>query len=260
MARQYAPLYTSIWLDDEFTALSESAQRLYLIALSQQNTSWCGVVSFTAKRWSTFAPNSTPKKIGAAVVELEAAGYVLLDETTEELWVRSFIKHNNVDSQPKLVAAARRQFGEIHSQGIRRAIAKAYPGLTDTPGEGYAEGVAMTSVLGVDGEVSGVGKDQLPTEHLTPSPSPDVLAQYRAEAERECDAWMKRDASAIVTRSGWIEKRITTLTKEYGAEGLPQEAVRSIGPVCPDPECRRGYNVAGDEPVPCLVCKIRVAS
>lgn len=255
MARQYAPLYTNIWHDEEFKALTDGAQRLYIVALSQQNTSWCGVVSFTAKRWATFSKDSTPRKVMQAVNELVGAGYVLLDEKTEELWIRSFIKHNNVDSQPKLVAAAKRQFGEVHSQAIRMAMAKAYPGLTDTP----SQGLPMTSVLGVEDEVSGVkDEEQLPTEHLTPTP--EVLAEYQAEAERECAAWLKREPGHIVSRTGWIATRVKTLTKVYGGEPIPKHEPRSIGPVCPEADCREGWNLAGNEPVPCLVCGIRMES
>lgn len=127
MARAYAPIYTSIWKDHDFTALTERAQRVYLLAVSQPNVSYCGVVPYTAKRWARLASNTSPAQVSKAIAELEGAGFVLLDTDTEELWIRSFVRHNAVLRQPQIKKAMEREFEEVHSEPIRSAFLASLP-------------------------------------------------------------------------------------------------------------------------------------
>ena len=165
MARSYAPLYTSIWLDKDFKALTGEAQRLYMVAFSQSQMNYCGVVSFTARRWAGYAADTTPEGVMAAVDELAAAGMVVLDEDTEELWVRSFIRHNKVLEQPKVLCVAVRDFATVLSSAIQRAVQMAYPEAfgtppdtpPDTPAEEYDEGYSTKTPARV-GKGSGLGR------------------------------------------------------------------------------------------------------
>lgn len=127
MARSYAPLLTSIWADRLFTALPADAQRVYLLAMSQPNVSYAGVVPFTEKRWASLAPDTTPGYIADAVNVLEDRGYVLLDDETEELWVRSFVKHNRIVEQPQLKKSLLRAVDDILSATIRTAVVASLP-------------------------------------------------------------------------------------------------------------------------------------
>lgn len=127
MARSYAPIYTSIWHDPQFVALSSRAQRAYFLALSQPEINYCGVVSYTTRRWARLSGDTKPRDVERAVAELEAAGFVLLDPDTEELWVRSFVKHNGVLKQPQLRTAMRREYADIHSSRIQALFLTSLP-------------------------------------------------------------------------------------------------------------------------------------
>lgn len=263
MARRYAPLLTSTWQNKDFMALSSAAQRLYLVALSQQNISWCGVVSFTARRWATYSTSESARSVTKAATELVDADLIVLDEDTEELWVRSFMKHNVV-GQPKLTQAATREFAEVHSDRIREAIATAYPWVSDTPGDPLATGTSEndeSGVLGVGDRGQGSSAEEQPTSsHLTPTPTTEVLAEYEAEAERQADAWLAKDPKSIIDRAGWIAKRIRSLTKQHDGGPLPKTQAKHLRLVCPNPDCRQGYDLSGEEPVPCETCRVRKAS
>lgn len=128
MARAYAPLKSSIWTNRDFCALSSSAQRVYLLAMSQPNISWAGVVPFTEKRWASFAPDTTRGAIAEAVNELVDRGFVMLDDDTEELWIRSFVKHNRILEQPQL---RKKAVGEavtaVVSHRLRAAVLVTMP-------------------------------------------------------------------------------------------------------------------------------------
>lgn len=127
MARSYAPLLTSTWADADFRALSGDAQRIYLLALSQPNMTYAGVVPYTSRRWARMASDTKPADIDEAVEELILRRFVVLDDETEELFVRSFVKHNGVLQQPQLRKAMVRAFGEILSPSIRAAFRAELP-------------------------------------------------------------------------------------------------------------------------------------
>lgn len=259
MARQYAPLLTEIWNDKTFVSLSSQAQRLYLLAISQPNITWAGVVPFTARRWAKLAPDTTAKVIVNAATELAKSGLVVLDADTEELWVRSFIKHN-AQAQPKLRKAAEREYREIHSSTIQRAAHATYPwlahdgeqqdGQTDGHDDGHHEGHSQESEklcvgVGVQGSVS---LENPSTENTNTNTNTELRAEvetaYAAEAERQAAAWLHRDPLSIVDRPAWVAKRIRTLKAQYGIAGPPIDRKDVLGPHCVNPDCRDGFDCA----------------
>lgn len=185
MARQYAPIYTQIWHDQDFIALPEPAQRLYFLANSQADISYCGVVSFTPQRWSKLSSNSTPTKVRQAAAALAAGGFVMVDPETEELWVRGFVKHNKILSQGQLKTAMRRAFPTIHSPAIRAAFLASLP-----PSERAACGQPAGSLpsgcppSGDTGLLVGTEVD-LDTEPSSSSPSGHLSVVPKADEEDE---------------------------------------------------------------------------
>lgn len=127
MARSYAPVLVSVWGDDDWRRLSVEAQRVYLLALSQPGVTYAGVVAYTAKRWARMAADTGPGDIERAVHELEAARFVIVDEETEELFIRSFVRHNGVLAQPQLRKSMQRAYGDILSPAIRKAFLTELP-------------------------------------------------------------------------------------------------------------------------------------
>lgn len=157
MARSYAKLYGAIWRDPDWRALDAHAQRLYLLIVSQPEITNCGVVPYVPVRWSRMAADTPLELLFALAEELERHRFIVVDDTTSEVLVRSFVKHDKVAEQPKLVPAALRQYDEIQSSVIRTTLANSYPDLfqlrpEETPakkatdshpeayGEAYAEG------------------------------------------------------------------------------------------------------------------------
>lgn len=127
MARPYGKTFTTIWNDRDFTALPERAQRLYWLMYTQAHLSYAGVVPFTAKRWSGLANDSTPKTLERSLVELEAARFVVYDDDTEEVLVRTFIRWDGVLKSPNICKAMVKDYCSILSPRIRAAIADEFP-------------------------------------------------------------------------------------------------------------------------------------
>jgi hypothetical protein len=129
MTRKYAPIVTAIWRDEHFRALTAGAQRTYLLLVSQPDISAAGTLALTLRRWAAMAADTTSETFRADLTELERARFVVIDEHTEELLVRSFVKWDggagNVKRKPVIKAAAR----EVESITIRRALAVEFDKL-----------------------------------------------------------------------------------------------------------------------------------
>jgi len=91
MTRLFGQVSCSIWDDADFCALSAGAQRTYLFLFTQREITACGSLPLTLRRWSKKAREDD---LDIWLAELTDANFVLLDEDTEELLVRTFAKHD----------------------------------------------------------------------------------------------------------------------------------------------------------------------
>jgi hypothetical protein len=99
MAQDFAPLLRSIWSDDDWRALSMDAQHIYLMLLSHPDRNSAGVLSLTKKKWTRLAADMTPQRprLSAALDRAGlTTGFVVVDEETEEVLVRAFIRRATV--------------------------------------------------------------------------------------------------------------------------------------------------------------------
>jgi hypothetical protein len=92
MARFYATIKVVIWDDEDFCALSPEAQRTYFMLVTQPDITACGSLPLTQRRWSRTVPECRRDGQGEWLAELAAARFVVIDEDTEELLVRTFAK------------------------------------------------------------------------------------------------------------------------------------------------------------------------
>jgi len=139
MARTEARIFTSIWQDEHFLALPPTAQRLYMFLLSQPDLSYCGVMPLRERRWVPKAAGLTLSDIEQDLKALEAAGrmFVVTDETTGELLIRSMMRRDSAWKQPNLLKQARESAQAIESMKIRAILAaelRRLP-LDDSPSE-----------------------------------------------------------------------------------------------------------------------------
>lgn len=130
MARSLGIVKVTIWEpESEFRLLSKEAQRAYLLLLSQPQINNCGVLPYTPERWARMAADDTTADVETAIAELVEHRFVLVDYDPGELLVRTFVKHDRIASQPKLVKAAQREFQHIESDSIRDVLRRAHPEL-----------------------------------------------------------------------------------------------------------------------------------
>ncbi|MFI7125941.1 hypothetical protein ACIBQ1_09625 [Nonomuraea sp. NPDC050153] len=122
MARSEARIFTTIWQDVQFLVLSEGAQRLYLFLLSQPDLSHCGLIALRERRWARSAAGLTVDRVTAALKELDAARFVVIDEDTEEVLIRSLIRRDQIWKQPNVMKSAREAAQLIESPHLRASL------------------------------------------------------------------------------------------------------------------------------------------
>jgi hypothetical protein len=175
MARTHARILASVWTDEDWRALTRDGQWAYVLLVSQPQINNCGVLHLALKRWVRLARGMKIDDVKHALAELEYAHFVVCDNETDEILVRSFIKHDRIERQPNLVTAAKRQFHEIESHRIRVALQHYYPHLFGDPREPLPEPLFELLPEGVPEPLSN-GLDK-PTTAASAEPLPEGLTE-----------------------------------------------------------------------------------
>ncbi|CUW31727.1 hypothetical protein [Streptomyces reticuli] len=122
MARGHGRILTSIWEDSDFLKLDEKEQRFYLFLISQPNLNHAGLLPLTLRRWSRKANGLTAADVEKRLQSLDDARFIVMDDDTEELLIRSFVRNDGVWKQPKVMGAMVSGAMEISSRRLRRAL------------------------------------------------------------------------------------------------------------------------------------------
>jgi hypothetical protein len=132
VARSHGIVKTEIWdIGSDFRQLSLPAQWGYVMLLSQPQITNCGVQPYKPSRWVKLSAGLDAGQLDAALTELRQYLYVVIDLETDEILVRTFIKHDRIWKQPNLVISAQRELRAIDSDLIRQVLAQQYPWLAD---------------------------------------------------------------------------------------------------------------------------------
>lgn len=122
MARDHARIQTAIWNDLEWRGLNLEAQWAYKAIASQEALSYAGVIDYRPGRIAALAKGCTARKVEAAVKTLEADRFVVVDRLTEELLVRTYVRHDGVMDRANMGKAVARAFTKVVSLDLRDAV------------------------------------------------------------------------------------------------------------------------------------------
>lgn len=147
MARDHARIKVDIW-DGDFTALRTTEQHAYFLLASNRGLSRCGVLDYIPSRFLDLAADLTTSRFKAAVTGLRAKRFVVIDDHTQELLVRSYVRHDGVLDRLNMGKATGTAFEAVVSDLIRHAIGDELARLMrEKPDlEGW-KGLAMTSPM-----------------------------------------------------------------------------------------------------------------
>ena len=141
MARDRANINTGIWTDDEFIDISRDEQWLYFLLMTDPKLSYAGVTDWRPGRIAQRSSNTTKEDIEQAGAMLQAGRYIFIDEDTEEVLVRSFLRHDGLLKQPRLGVSMFNAYGSIASKDIRKVVIHELKRLHDEFPEWKAFGV-----------------------------------------------------------------------------------------------------------------------
>ena len=195
MARDYCQIKVRIWHDGEFTSLSGNAQRLYIYLCSQPKLDMAGVTPWRPRLAARSASDWTTETVEDALAELEQSMYVLLDDDTDELLVRSFIRNDELLKSPNLTKAMVKAWRSIDSTILRGVIGFEVARLRDEDGSlkglEHCEELFAQPLIDPRGNPFGKGSPKCsgkgyrtPAPTPTPSPAPAHALDAAASSER----------------------------------------------------------------------------
>ena len=118
----HAQVRRDIWADEDFRELPMRSQWLYLHVITSPTISYCGVADWRPARIAALTDDLTGRDVEVAAVDLECNHYLVIDRDTEEVLVRSWVKHDGLMGKWNMAAAMARTYGEVASKVLRGVI------------------------------------------------------------------------------------------------------------------------------------------
>lgn len=123
MARDRANIRVDMWADTDVRCLSLGAQHLYMLILTHSSLTYAGVADWRPGRLAALTSGRTGAEVERDARELQAGHFIYADENTEEVMVRSFLRHDGVIKHPRLKVSMANDYAGIASTPIREFIA-----------------------------------------------------------------------------------------------------------------------------------------
>ena len=131
MGRKHANIQVDIWNDPDFRELSAQAQLLYFQLLSSATLTYAGVADWRSKRISILSNGRTVDEVESAMSELQEGLFVVVDDDSEEAFIRSFFKWDGLLEKPNVAKAMVSAWGKVHSLQLKAVIVHELRRLRD---------------------------------------------------------------------------------------------------------------------------------
>lgn len=219
MAREFAQIKLAIWADDDWRDLSPLARYLYLTLLTSPSLSHCGVADWRPARIAALNGMDVDS-IEESGAELVGSLHLVIDDESEEVLIRSFVRNDGLMKQPKMAVAMASAHAAVASKEIRGVIVHELNRLReDFPtlhGWGAERATDLLGLRSVDPSTYPLGKGNwtpiakgstkgCPTPAPTPTTTTSILStseidipdapiasppgvvEYRQDVEQVCD-------------------------------------------------------------------------
>lgn len=123
MARDRANIRTEMWADRDIRSLTLGAQHLYLLLLTHSSLSYAGVADWRPARLAAMTKGWDRDGVEASAEELSRAAFIHTDDETEEVVIRSFLRHDGVIKHPRLHVSMANDWATIASVKIQEFVA-----------------------------------------------------------------------------------------------------------------------------------------
>lgn len=120
MARDRANIRVDMLSNTDYRSLGLAAQHLYKLLLIHPTLTYAGVADWRPGRIATITAGVTAGDVRAAGKELQSGSYIYVDEDTEEVFIRSFVRHDGLLTRYRLPIAMANAYADISSPQIRK--------------------------------------------------------------------------------------------------------------------------------------------
>lgn len=131
MARDHARIRLDIWNDDDWRDLTSSGQWLYMFLLTQPSLTFAGVADWRPAKIAAHTRELVATDVESFATELEEGRFILVDRRSEEVLIRSFVKHDGLMKSPNMATALVKDHGRIGSSILRAVIVDQLHTLRD---------------------------------------------------------------------------------------------------------------------------------
>lgn len=244
MARNFARIDVTIWMDEDFRDLPPQAQHLYFILWTHPKLSYCGVVDWRPAKLSGLAGGWARGDVEEAAAILSARLFTVIDRDTEECLIRSWAKHDGLIKEPRMAVSFVNSYAEVASRTLQGVIVHEAKRLRDAQPTlaGWSKpqmvalltkhdidpatlvqaeanaGLDLDSVSGAFGVGLGIGRDRVwggvkgsvsgtPTPSPTPTPNsttPTTTARRKPETPLASD-WEPTEAARTFASEHYLD-------------------------------------------------------
>ena len=142
MANDHARIRRDIWGDEDWRLLSSPAQWLYLHLLSSPTLTFAGIADWRPARIAAIASDLRATDVNHFAAELIQAEFILPDLDTEEVLIRSWVKHDGLLRSPNMAKALTKAHNGIASSVLRRVLTGQLKGLVERGYEAHWDRLA----------------------------------------------------------------------------------------------------------------------
>lgn len=166
MARSHAAIYNRIWADPEWRALDVNAQHLYILLISQPQMNLAGVLPLQLRKWASCVDGWDIADVAIALDRLRDDRFILVDEDTEEVMVRTLIRNDGAYKIPNVLKSLLQAAEGTQAPALRRELSIELGRLDPLDGKRAEEAAgwiaATRLILGIPDGPSGGGGETLP--------------------------------------------------------------------------------------------------
>lgn len=242
MARSHAAIYNRIWADPAWRALDVDAQHLYILLISQPQMNLAGVLPMQLRKWASCVAGWDIADVAKALDRLRDDRFILVDEDTEEVMVRTLIRNDGAYKIPNVLKSLLLAAEGTQAPALRRELAIELGRLDPLDGKRAEEAAAWIAatrlVLGLSDGPDGGGGETLP---VTVSGTLPVTV---AGTEKQPLPEPMPEGSGSGSGSGPSLSLVGTSVGRGEAPPLSDEP----------PRCKRHADLADGEVPPCPPC------
>ena len=122
MARDHARVNLAIWADPDWRQLPPAAQHLYLTLWTSPGLTYAGTHDWRPARLTGLTRGWTRDHVETVADCLQARHFFVIDHDTEEVFIRSWMRFDELLKQPRMAISCITAYAAVASEKIRRAI------------------------------------------------------------------------------------------------------------------------------------------